>query len=59
MGERELEVATLHFFDGLTQEEIAGMLDVSRKTIVRDLDSIRKKAAELGRLPEPLEAERG
>ncbi|GMU08496.1 hypothetical protein ASNO1_47490 [Corallococcus caeni] len=59
MGERELEVATLHFFDGLTQEEIAGMLDVSRKTIVRDLDSIRKKAAELGRLPEAVEAGRG
>ncbi|RKG97151.1 sigma-70 family RNA polymerase sigma factor [Corallococcus sp. CA053C] len=59
MGERELEVATLHFFDGLTQEAIAQMLDVSRKTIVRDLESIRKKAAELGRLPEAAEADRG
>lgn len=51
LGQRELEVATLHFFDGLTQEEIAQTLDLSRKTIVRDLESIRRKAAELGRLP--------
>jgi RNA polymerase sigma-70 factor (ECF subfamily) len=57
MGERELEVATLHFFDGLTQEEIAQTLDVSRKTIVRDLDSIRRKAAELGRLSPELASE--
>lgn len=47
LGERELELAVLHFVDGLTQEEIAQVLQVSRKTVVRDLEKIRRRAAEL------------
>lgn len=54
---RALEVAALHFVDGLRQEEVAQVLDVSRKTVVRELAAIREHAATLGGLP-GLEVER-
>ncbi len=41
---RALQVASLHYLDGLTQEEIGDVLDLSRKTIGRELDSIRAAA---------------
>lgn len=44
---REQEIAVLHFLDGLTQEEIAEVLGVSRKTVVRDLAHLREVAAAL------------
>lgn len=47
LDEREMTVATLLFIDGLTQEEIADTLGLSRKTIGRELDAIRQKAKEL------------
>jgi RNA polymerase sigma-70 factor (ECF subfamily) len=47
LSERSLQVFCLHFMDGLTQDEIAEVLGVSRKTIVRDLDSIRVAARSL------------
>ncbi len=44
LSERELEVAVLHLHDGMSQDEIATVLEVSRKTIVRDLQKIRALA---------------
>jgi len=51
LSDREQEVAVLYFLDELTQDEIALTLGRSRKTVVRDLASIRAKAAELGAVP--------
>jgi RNA polymerase sigma-70 factor (ECF subfamily) len=51
LGERQLEVACLHFVDGLTQEEIAQVLGMSRKTIGRDMEVVRACAAELAGEP--------
>lgn len=51
LTEREQEVATLLFIDGLTQEEVADVLQLSRKTINREVAELRAKAAALGALP--------
>lgn len=51
LTEREQEVATLLFIDGLTQEEVADVLQLSRKTINREVAELRAKAAALGSLP--------
>lgn len=48
---REQEVATLLFIDGLTQDEVADVLGLSRKTINREVAELRAKAATLGALP--------
>jgi RNA polymerase sigma-70 factor (ECF subfamily) len=47
LDERALQVAALYFIDGLPQEEIAQILDLSRKTIGRELELIRGCAHEL------------
>jgi len=51
LTDREQEVAVLYFLDELTQDEIAATLERSRKTVVRELASIRSKAAALGDAP--------
>lgn len=51
LSERELEVATLLFIDGLTQDEVATTLGLSRKTIGREVEALRGKASALGALP--------
>jgi len=48
LDERELAVVAMTTLDGLTQEEIADILGLSRKTINRDLDAIRGKVVALG-----------
>jgi RNA polymerase sigma factor (sigma-70 family) len=48
LDERGLTVAALYYLDGLSQEEIAQVLGVSRKTIVRDVQRISVLARELG-----------
>jgi RNA polymerase sigma-70 factor (ECF subfamily) len=48
LDERELAVVAMTTLDGLTQEEIADILGLSRKTIHRDLDAIRGKVLALG-----------
>src|SRR6185437_11222558 len=48
LDERALQIATLHFFDGLTQEEIAEVVGLSRKTIGLELQKIRALAVALG-----------
>ncbi len=52
LDERETEVATLLFIDGLTQQEVADVLGLSRKTIVREVEELRQKLEVLGALPE-------
>ena len=51
LDEREQEIATLLFIDGLTQEEVADVLGLSRKTIGREVEQLREKAAALGAAP--------
>lgn len=51
LDEREVEVATLLFIDGLTQQEVADVLGLSRKTIVREVEELRQKLEQLGALP--------
>lgn len=51
LTEREQAIATLLFIDGLTQEEVADVLELSRKTINREVAELRAKAAALGALP--------
>ncbi len=47
LDERALQIATLHFFDGLTQEEIAEVVGLSRKTVGLELQKIRALATSL------------
>lgn len=51
LTERQLEVAALYLVDGLTQEEIAQVLGLSRKTVVREVQEIRVRAEELVQAP--------
>jgi len=48
LEERELAVVAMTVIDGMTQEEIADTLGLSRKTINRELDAIRSKVVALG-----------
>ncbi len=52
LDERELTIATLLFIDGLTQDEVADVLGLSRKTIGREVAELREKAKALGAVPE-------
>jgi RNA polymerase sigma-70 factor, ECF subfamily len=47
VDERAQAVFVLAFLDGLTQEEIAGVLEVSRRTVVKKLERLRSVAQEL------------
>ncbi|WP_241758890.1 RNA polymerase sigma factor [Pyxidicoccus parkwayensis] len=48
LDERGLTVAALYYLDGMSQEEIAQVLGLSRKTIVRDVQRISALARALG-----------
>ncbi|WP_240359208.1 RNA polymerase sigma factor [Pyxidicoccus trucidator] len=48
LDERGLTVAALYYLDGLSQEEIAQVLGLSRKTIVREVQRISVLARSLG-----------
>ena len=52
LDERELEIAALLYVDGLTQQEVADVLSLSRKTIGREVDELRAKLVALEALPE-------
>ncbi|MDP2270940.1 MAG: sigma-70 family RNA polymerase sigma factor [Archangium sp.] len=56
LDDREIEVASLLFIDGLTQQEVADVLGLSRKTIVREVEELRQKLEALGALPEGVES---
>jgi RNA polymerase sigma-70 factor, ECF subfamily len=51
LDERELAVATLLYLDGLTQDETADVLGLSRKTIGREVEVLREKLRALGAMP--------
>ena len=51
LDDREIEVASMLFIDGLTQQEVADVLGLSRKTIVREVEELRTKLEALGALP--------
>ena len=48
LDEREQQIATWLFINELTQEEVAEVLGLSRKTIGREVEQLREKAAALG-----------
>jgi RNA polymerase sigma-70 factor (ECF subfamily) len=51
LDEEALEVATLRFFDDMTQEEIAQLLGVTRKTVGRKLEAVREAVSRLSAEP--------
>jgi RNA polymerase sigma-70 factor (ECF subfamily) len=51
LDEREQQIAALLYIDGLTQEEAADVLGLSRKTIGREVEQLRAKATALGAAP--------
>ena len=57
LSERELTIATLHFLDGMSQEEIVDVVQWSRKTVGKVLQVVRAKADALA--SPPREAHRG
>ncbi|MFP2912589.1 sigma-70 family RNA polymerase sigma factor [Pyxidicoccus sp. 3LFB2] len=52
LDERALQIATLHFMDSLTQEEIVEVVGLSRKTVGRVLEQVRARARELAHEPQ-------
>jgi RNA polymerase sigma-70 factor, ECF subfamily len=51
LSDRELQIAILYFVDELTQDEIADVLELSRKTIGRELNAVRTRAVSLAEVP--------
>lgn len=49
LDESTLQVLVYRYFDDLTQDEIADMMDLSRKTIGKRLDRVREVVTELVR----------
>jgi RNA polymerase sigma-70 factor (ECF subfamily) len=47
------EILVYHFVDDMTQDEIAGLIGASRKTVVRRLAAIREEARRLAGAPPP------
>lgn len=52
LDERALQIATLHFMDSLTQEEIVEVVGLSRKTVGKVLEQVRTQARELAHEPQ-------
>ena len=48
LDEQTLEVVFYRYFDDMTQEEVATMLGISRKTVGKKLDGVRAVIASLG-----------
>jgi RNA polymerase sigma-70 factor, ECF subfamily len=54
VDERTLEIVFYRYFDDMTQEEVATMLGISRKTVGKKLDDVRAVVASLaGAEPPP------
>jgi RNA polymerase sigma-70 factor (ECF subfamily) len=51
LDEATLEVVVCRFFDDMTQEEIAALLGISRKTVGRKLDDAREAVVRLSAEP--------
>jgi RNA polymerase sigma-70 factor (ECF subfamily) len=48
LDERMQQIATMHWIDEMTQEEIASATGWSRQTVGKKLDQLRERAAKLG-----------
>lgn len=48
LDDQTLEIVFYRYFDDMTQEEIATMLGISRKTVGKKLDDVRALVEELG-----------
>jgi RNA polymerase sigma-70 factor, ECF subfamily len=53
VDERTLEIVFYRYFDDMTQEEVATMLGISRKTVGKKLDDVRAVVASLAGVAEP------
>lgn len=51
LDETTLEILTYRFFDDMTQEEIASVTGLSRKTVGKKLDDVRAAVARLAEAP--------
>ncbi|MCU0686295.1 MAG: sigma-70 family RNA polymerase sigma factor [Polyangiaceae bacterium] len=51
LDERAFEIACHRYFDDMTQDEIATLLGISRKTVGKKLDDVREAVAALARDP--------
>ncbi|MCB9744793.1 MAG: sigma-70 family RNA polymerase sigma factor [Alphaproteobacteria bacterium] len=49
LDERSAEIFVYRFLDGMNQDEIAGLLGTSRRTVVKRLAHIRERVGELAR----------
>jgi DNA-binding transcriptional regulator LsrR (DeoR family) len=47
VDEQTLAIVFYRYFDDMTQEEVASMLGISRKTVGKKLDDVRAVIAEL------------
>lgn len=52
LDERALRVAAYHFMDGMTQEEVAGAVGLSRRTVGKILEAVRQSDRTHGGIPE-------
>lgn len=52
LDERTLEIAMCRYFDDMTQEEIAVLLGISRKTVGKKLDDVRAAVRDLAGGPD-------
>jgi RNA polymerase sigma-70 factor (ECF subfamily) len=59
LDDRALTIAALHFVDGLTQEEIVDVVNLSRKTVGKELQRVRAAAARLAGVSEEGEVSHG
>ena len=47
LDDRDREILVLHFHDGIKQEEIAHILEISRRSVVKRLSILREKVGRL------------
>ena len=52
LDEQTLEIVFYRYFDDMTQEEVATMLGISRKTVGKKLDDVRAVVASLAGAPD-------
>jgi RNA polymerase sigma-70 factor (ECF subfamily) len=47
LDERDRQILVLHFLDGMKQDEIANVLGISRRSVVKRISGLRQKAGKL------------
>ena len=59
LSQREAEILVYHYLDDFTQEQIAELLGIARRTVWSDLQTIRKTATSLAKTALSPETKRG